>query len=88
MCAVVVTRYFGGTLLGTGGLVRAYQKSVAGRACGNSVIIDKKDRTQTVEWELIIPDLENYSIWLHKDGLTTHRHRLYRKSGAASHGSI
>jgi uncharacterized YigZ family protein len=27
-CVVVVTRYFGGTLLGTGGLVRAYQKSV------------------------------------------------------------
>lgn len=26
--AVVVTRYFGGTLLGTGGLVRAYQRSV------------------------------------------------------------
>ena len=25
--AVVVTRYFGGTLLGTGGLVRAYQKA-------------------------------------------------------------
>ena len=26
--AVVVTRYFGGTLLGTGGLVRAYSKAV------------------------------------------------------------
>lgn len=26
---VVVTRYFGGTLLGTGGLVRAYQKAVS-----------------------------------------------------------
>lgn len=38
--AVVVTRYFGGTLLGTGGLVRAYQKSVqAGLAA--STIIEK-----------------------------------------------
>ena len=27
-CAVVVTRYFGGILLGTGGLMRAYQSSV------------------------------------------------------------
>lgn len=38
---VVVTRYFGGVLLGTGGLVRAYQKAVqAGLAA--SVIIDKR----------------------------------------------
>ena len=29
--AVVVTRYFGGVLLGTGGLVRAYSKGCAGR---------------------------------------------------------
>lgn len=26
-CVIVITRYFGGTLLGTGGLVRAYQKA-------------------------------------------------------------
>ena len=39
--AVVVTRYFGGTLLGTGGLVRAYTEAVkAGLA--NSTIIEKQ----------------------------------------------
>lgn len=40
--AVVVTRYFGGVLLGTGGLVRAYQQATkAGLAA--SEIIEKKD---------------------------------------------
>ena len=43
--AVVVTRYFGGVLLGTGGLVRAYQGAVqAGLA--SSTIIDKKEGIQ------------------------------------------
>ncbi|WP_075721342.1 YigZ family protein [Roseburia sp. 499] len=37
---VVVTRYFGGTLLGTGGLVRAYQKSVQ-EGLRNSIIIER-----------------------------------------------
>lgn len=37
---VVVTRYFGGTLLGTGGLVRAYQKAVQ-QGLAASVVIDK-----------------------------------------------
>ncbi len=37
---VVVTRYFGGTLLGTGGLVRAYQKSVQ-EGLKNCVVIEK-----------------------------------------------
>lgn len=39
--AVVVTRYFGGTLLGTGGLVRAYSKAVQA-GLKESVIIEKK----------------------------------------------
>lgn len=39
--AVVVTRYFGGTLLGTGGLVRAYQAAVK-EGLSKSVIIEKK----------------------------------------------
>lgn len=37
---VVVTRYFGGTLLGTGGLVRAYQKATQ-MALENSIILEK-----------------------------------------------
>lgn len=37
---VVVTRYFGGTLLGTGGLVRAYQKSTQ-EGLDASVIFEK-----------------------------------------------
>ena len=39
--AVVVTRYFGGILLGTGGLVRAYSKAVQ-EGLKNSRIIQKK----------------------------------------------
>ena len=38
---VVVTRYFGGTLLGTGGLVRAYQAAVK-EGIANSILIEKQ----------------------------------------------
>ncbi len=37
---VVVTRYFGGTLLGTGGLVRAYSQAVK-EGLGNSLLLEK-----------------------------------------------
>ncbi len=39
--AVVVTRYFGGTLLGTGGLVRAYSKAVQ-TGLAASVILERQ----------------------------------------------
>lgn len=39
--AVVVTRYFGGTLLGTGGLVRAYSKAVS-EGLKNSLVVEKR----------------------------------------------
>ena len=39
--AVVVTRYFGGTLLGTGGLVRAYTEAVKAGLQG-SILIEKQ----------------------------------------------
>lgn len=37
-CAVVVTRYFGGILLGTGGLVRAYTASAAAALAAAKVV--------------------------------------------------
>lgn len=47
--AVVVTRYFGGTLLGTGGLVRAYtrgaQEAIAAAGIATIVTCDKLDLT-------------------------------------------
>lgn len=41
-CIIVVTRYFGGVLLGTGGLVRAYTEA-AKAGLENSLIADKKE---------------------------------------------
>lgn len=40
-CLIIVVRYFGGTLLGTGGLVRAYSKA-AKAAIEKSDVIEKK----------------------------------------------
>lgn len=40
--AVVVTRYFGGTLLGTGGLVRAYSRAVL-EGLKNSEVLEKQE---------------------------------------------
>lgn len=37
-CVVVVTRYFGGTLLGTGGLVRAYSAASSGAITSAQII--------------------------------------------------
>ena len=44
VCAVV-TRYFGGTLLGTGGLVRAYSGAVK-EGLANAQILEKKESFQ------------------------------------------
>lgn len=51
----VVTRYFGGTLLGTGGLVKSYQSAVI-EGLNNSIIIEKKLGLQiaiTTDYNLI-----------------------------------
>ena len=44
---VVVTRYFGGTLLGTGGLVRAYSGAVQ-EGLKNSVVLEKRQGSRMV----------------------------------------
>ena len=83
--AVVVTRYFGGVLLGTGGLVRAYQGAVqAGLA--SSTIIDKKEGIQlTVGTDytgLGKAAVSDRAAEPHAD-----RHCVYRKSGTSAYGS-
>lgn len=46
--AVVVTRYFGGTLLGTGGLVRAYQKAVQEGLSHSRIVLKQKGSMLTI----------------------------------------
>lgn len=46
-CLIIVTRYFGGTLLGTGGLVRAYQE--AANACIANAVIAERIDAQRIE---------------------------------------
>lgn len=48
---VVVTRYFGGTLLGTGGLVRAYSQAVKEGLAASQVMELHRGRKLTVETE-------------------------------------
>jgi uncharacterized YigZ family protein len=47
--AVVVTRYFGGVLLGTGGLVRAYQSAVQAGLSASTIVDVKEGRMLTIE---------------------------------------
>lgn len=52
---VVITRYFGGTLLGTGGLVRAYSESVKN-------VIDKADIVRRYLCDKIVLSCD-YNVW-------------------------
>ena len=64
-CAVVVTRYFGGTLPGANGLVRAYAASAA-QALGEAGIYDMLPRAQLLcaftyaDWARVEPVIRKY----------------------------
>ena len=48
-CIIVVTRYFGGTLLGTGGLVRAYSAAAKAALDASGVVIMQRCCVYTLE---------------------------------------
>ena len=53
-CILVITRYFGGVLLGAGGLVRAYSQSaaLAINACGTASVYPTKKYTVAVSYSM------------------------------------
>ena len=66
-CLVVVTRYFGGTLLGTGGLVRAYSDATIKSLENAKVIIQTKGYLINVVIEY--KDLEKFKYYCRMHGI-------------------
>ncbi len=64
---VVVTRYFGGILLGTGGLVRAYSEAT-NKALSNATII-KKDYGLEVFFLVDYPELEKIKYYFKQNNI-------------------
>lgn len=64
---IIVTRYFGGILLGTGGLVRAYTGTSV-EALEKCEIIEK-DQGLIAIFETIYPDLEKFRYYLKQNNI-------------------
>ena len=67
-CIVIVTRYFGGILLGTGGLVRAYSDSMLGAIQKASMVQIEKG----IEFEVRIdyPNFQNFQYYAQKNNIS------------------
>ena len=68
---VIVTRYFGGILLGTGGLVKAYTE-VTQKVLEDIKII-KKEIGKIVKLEIKYNDLENLNYYLRQNNIKIHK---------------
>ena len=66
-CLVIVTRYFGGILLGTGGLVRAYSEATT-EAINKAEII-KKDYGLEVSFSTDYSDLEKMKYYFRQNNI-------------------
>lgn len=64
---VVVTRYFGGILLGTGGLVRAYSEATLKAI--EEVEIVKKSLLRSIEVKLDYQDLKDFKYYCQKNNI-------------------
>ena len=64
---VIVTRYFGGILLGTGGLVRAYSDATK-KAIQKSELVFQKDGFE-IELETDYSNLENFKYYCNKNNI-------------------
>lgn len=64
---VIITRYFGGILLGTGGLVRAYSETLK-KAIKNAQIIEQESGYE-VEVELEYSNLEQFKYYCNKKNI-------------------
>ncbi|MCI8309020.1 MAG: DUF1949 domain-containing protein [Clostridia bacterium] len=64
---VVVTRYFGGILLGTGGLVRAYSEATI-KALNSTIFIDK-DLGVEAEFDISYSDLQKLKYYFEKNNI-------------------
>ena len=58
---IIVTRYFGGILLGTGGLVRAYTEAAINAV--NQAKIVEQEKGLEVEFELSYSDIEKFKYY-------------------------
>jgi len=67
-CLIVVTRYFGGTLLGTGGLVRSYTKAAQAGLADAEIILKQPARLLQITTDY--SDLGKLQYWFGTAGLT------------------